>query len=322
MPGLVEYRHRRQQEICEKGTSQDGSCFHDGERVLTTVEDMHERLLMQGEIRPGDYVTRFVLNQMVTTMLDEDPDQRLDPIILWKRAKKILDEAAKKLEKSNQHTNPESDPVGSKKQYYGPIMPTTPPHTPYRPPQAPHGNSSHPHGPPPHRSPYSPSYGTPGRPPPPEQRLGRPGTWHGRNFNPDMAPSSLHGSPSPPVANHRPLGAKPPVDTSSNFQERPELYSTTSDPSNGLRNDHRSFRDCPQPENNIDASFSNFPQSNSMPSQDHRIVIEPPTPTTTKAKIPYLSLESARQTRLDRGALLPEHQNLLNDLQNRDHVSP
>jgi hypothetical protein len=321
MSGLVDYRHQRQQEICERATSQDGICFHDGEKVLGTVKNMHERLLRQGEIRPGDHVTRPVLKQMITDMLDEDPDLRLDAIKMWKKSQKILDEAEKKLEKSNQQINlSESVPVGSNAQYYDPFMPTTPPQTSYGALQASHGNT-HSHGPPPTRSRHSSNYATSGRPPFLEQRLGRSGTWHGHHFISDMASSSLHGSPSPPIANHRSLGPSPPVGTYSDVQERSELHGATFDPSNSLKNDRQSVRDFPPSENNIDASFLNFPQPAPMTFQDNRTPVELPA-LTKKPEKPYLSFESARQIRIQRGTLRREHQDLLNDLKNRDHVSP
>ena len=76
--GLDQYRLQREEEIRDKHTSQDGRCFHDGENILVTVKNMHDRLLKQGEIRPSDHVTGPVLDQMVVYMLEEDPDGRND----------------------------------------------------------------------------------------------------------------------------------------------------------------------------------------------------------------------------------------------------
>lgn len=380
MPGLNDYRHRRQQEICEKGTSQDGSCFHDGEKVLQSVEIMHERLLRRGEIRPGDHVTRPVLDQMVPVMLEEDPDVRHPASALWKRSTKIVDEATKKLIKSNQQTEHASLPVGSNAQYYETVMPTTPPHRVVQPY---HENT---HGAPPHRFRHRLNLGTSGRSSFLEQR--RSGTWHGRNTNPDMTSSPLDGSPSPPIANQQRLGASPPVDIYSDPQERPELYGTTSDQTkdvfeaeilhavrsmpysspNGLRNVHQNVRDLPPPENNVDARFrssgtyveaqlendlqhsklagastgyEHFPiatdttsgQASQRPQSKSQIApsmantpsaaaaVELPA-QTTKPEKPHLSFADAKQIRIERRPLRPEHQGLLNDLKTRDHVSP
>lgn len=100
--GLIEYRDQRAHEILERKTSQDGSCFHDGEKVLTSVQRMHERLLVQGETRPGDFVTKSVLAQIIPCLLDDNPDTRQDALWLWKNSQKILEEAETKQQESRQ----------------------------------------------------------------------------------------------------------------------------------------------------------------------------------------------------------------------------
>lgn len=397
MSGLNDYRRRRQQEIRERRTSQDGCCFHDGEKVLETVKLMHDRLMTKGEIRPGDHVTKPVLDQMIPCTLEEDPDLRHHAMLLWKRSKKIMHEAENKLKTSNQRTNPrESDAVGSNAERYDTVMPITPTHKNV---QVYHENTPHAHGPPPNRSRHSDTVGTLGRPLSLERRLERRSdTWHVTNTTPNMAFSSLDGSPSPPMANHHSLGASPPVEMYSDLQGRPELYGTTPDETvlvlggealpavrslphnsyNGSRNAHQSVRDFPPPENNIDAEsyvalqslpvpfrsngtaleaqrekdpphsnlargsmgYEPFPTATDITSgkasqrpppqspTGPRMANKPPAPPavettaeTGKPQKPFLSYESAKQIRLNRGALLTDHQALLNDLKNRDHVS-
>lgn len=392
MPGLNDYRRRRQQEICERGTSQDGCCFHDGEKVLQTVERMHDLLLTGGVIRPGDHVTKPVLLQMVPVMLEEDPDARHYAINLWKRSAKILTAAANELKSSNQQTNPRES-MGSGVQKNDPIMPVTPPHTNA---QAHHENAPHAHGPPPYRSRHSSNLRISGLPSSFQPRLDRRSdTWHAPNANPNMASSPLDGGPSASIANPWPLGAIPPIHPYSAHQERSELYGTTSDnpiiaeapsavrslpysSSNGLRNEHQNFRQFPPPENNIDArshvekqslpgpfrsndnlepelgidpqnsnlvsasmGYDYFPTATDTtsgkssrrsspnvstvpPMADTPLAPAPvkPPAQTAKPEKPYLSYKRAKEIRLERGALQPEHQALLNDLKHRDHVSP
>ena len=51
--------------------------------------------------------------------------------------------------------------------------------------------------------------------------------------------------------------------------------------------------------------------------------VEPPVPTTKPEmpETPFLSFNDAKKIRVEDGLFLPEHQNLLNNLKNRDHVS-
>ena len=397
MSGLNMYRHQRKQEICERGTTQDGSCFHNGEVVLQTVKDMHQRLLTMGEIRPGDHVTKPVLDHMVRYMLHEDPDMRDDALKLWKNSKRILEEAEKKVEKLYQQIPPrDSYPVGGNSQDYGRIMPTTPPANSHEIGQASHDNTPHAHGPPPKNRPrHSSNNATPGWPPFPEQRLyRRSGTWHvGGNINSDIVSSSLDGNTSPLIGNQQPR-ASPPA------EERPELSGTISNgtpqlleeqrqygnesmpfSSKGLSDEQQSARGFPSTETNADArlsypqplrqsipisfrgngtaigtQFEKAPQHTKSASQSTGYKINqtiaditsdetsqipppqlatipsmtntPPAPTPfelaapmPKPEKPYLSFEEAQKIRVGRGNLRPEHQDLLNALKNRDHVS-
>ena len=109
MAGLTEYRNERQQEVIDKKTSQDGRPFHDGQTTLTIVEQQHDRLLEGREVRPGDYVTKSVLKEMVYSMLSDDPDGRDNAIVLWRRSQKILKKGRTQLEQSEQR---QSFPTG------------------------------------------------------------------------------------------------------------------------------------------------------------------------------------------------------------------
>ena len=99
--GLADYRDQRKRKTYEKGTLQDGSCFHDGEKILKTVDDMHNRLLRGDKVRSEDHVTIPVLDNLVTFMLEEKPEGRLDAVQLWIRSQKILDKVKLELQESN-----------------------------------------------------------------------------------------------------------------------------------------------------------------------------------------------------------------------------
>lgn len=390
--GLNNYRHQRKQEICERGTTQDGSCFHyDGEGVLDAVKGMHHRLLTMGEIRPGDHVTKFVLDHMVTYMLHEDPDMRDDAVKLWKKSKKAVEEAEKKMEKFRQQFN-----RGGNTQDNGRITPITPPHGSSEGGQESLGNTPHASGPPPTTRPRHSSNIMVS--PAPEPRIGRRSdTWHGgRSVDPDIAPRSLDESPSPSIAN-RPVVASPPVEerpelssTASNeitmVAEEPYPYANGSNPSSsrGFNDEHDSARDFspsgttararfslpPQTRMSVPISFrgngtaigtqvENAPnysrsdtESMSYPNNhtatdvpSYHISHQPPAilatsqsmtnmpPTSAPTELPvppikpekpekpFLSFDEAKKIRVERRVLSPEHQALLNDLKNRDHVS-
>lgn len=186
--------------------------------------------MTRGEVRPGDHITKPVLDHMVRNMLDEDPDYRDDALKLWKTSKKILEEAEMKLEKFYHPINPrESYPAGRNAPDYGRVMPVTPPHAPHEIGQTSINNTPHDHGPPPKNRPRgSSNNAVSGWPQAPEQRvpeqmLGRRSdTWHGgRNVDSGNASRSLDESPSLSIIN-QPLMASPPL------EERSELYGTTS----------------------------------------------------------------------------------------------
>lgn len=230
--GVLDYRQRRQQEIYKNGTLQDGYCFHDGEKLLETVENMHNRLLRRGEVRPGDHVTKPVLDQMVTSMLEEDPEGRQNTIWLWKRSQKILREAQSELEKLRQQTLPRQvDSMNNNAQFYGLSKPETPSSTSHESAQ-PYNGNSHAYGPPPNYPRYNSNLQLPSQSPSVKGIVKkRSDTWHENSTKPDMALGPLHGSPSPPIAIRQPLQAIPPLDMSSASQERTETRATASDES-------------------------------------------------------------------------------------------
>lgn len=376
---LNQYRHQRKQEICERGTTQDGSCFHDGEVVLRTVKDMHQRLLTMGEIRPGDHVTGPILGHMVEYMLDDDVETRDDALRLWKKSKKILEEAETKVKRLTQQTKPiDSDPVGGNSQDYGGTMPNTPPGISRESGQVSHENTPHKEGPPPriHLRNISNNI-TPGRPSFSEFGPGRRSdTWHGgRNRNSDMRLSPFNENAPPSILNP-PLRASPPA------EERPELYGMTTDEtgkvfdgpnsfagemmrssSNPSRNGYQSFyepesqpgpsynhgsapeihsEEAPQRPNLAGEStrYENSPTAieitpgKAMQRPPPNTATSPPMVTTppalppvelavstTKPEKPRLSFDEAKKIRVRHGSLQSKHQNLLNDLKDRDHVS-
>jgi hypothetical protein len=227
---LIEYRTQRKHEIYDKRSLQDGSCFHDGEKVLKTVEDMHDRLLKKGEIRPRDYVTGPVLDQMVTSMLEEDPDGRQNAIWLGKRFQKILREAQQKLEESApQGPSQQERSVSQKDPFLDLRIPDAPPRTLHGAAQL-YNGSSLPHGPPPNDPKYSSHALLPERTPSVRQRANRGSeTCQDRTNTPGMAPGTVHGYSSSSVASYRPIQSSPPLAMCLDSQKHSEPLSTTSD---------------------------------------------------------------------------------------------
>lgn len=222
--GLNEYRLQREREIRAKRTSQDGRCFHDGEKILETVKNMHDRLLKQGEIRPSDHVTGPVLDQMVVYMLEEDPDGRNDANWHHKKGERILKAAKEKL------SSPSFDPK----------LPMAPVQNPNKAGQY-LQSVTHPHGPPPNLPRYSPTPGI-------------------RRYSTNQGEASQNSPPETPTYS--------PMATTTDAVGSAELAARTKKP-----------------------------------------------------EIPYLSFTDAKRLRDSRRALLPEDENLLNDLKCRDHVN-
>lgn len=342
--GLVEYRDQRKQEICKKDTLQDGCCFHDGEKVLEAVEAMHDRLLKKGEVRPGDHVTIPIVDQMITSMLMEDPDGRQNAIWLWKRWLKISTEAQSKLKESNHQST--SREVSSMVQYMQNFSLNTQ-EAPLRDihgAPVPYNGSSHPHGPPPNLLQYMSNPQTPGRLSSIKKTpTKRSDTWHDHSTKLDMTSGSVNGSPSPPIVTRQPLGASPSPETYPGFQEQADIYGTPSEesaiededtlqavnqlshsPPNGLR---PRLESNPQHSTIIspgEANQKSPPKTPPVLPKANRAVEEtaPETsPQEIKPEKPYLSYKEARGIRETRFPLPRRSQDLLNDLKNRDHVS-
>jgi hypothetical protein len=72
----------------------DGGCFHDGEKALLSVSNMHYTVF--DNVRTSDHVTRSVIKKMVDEMLDEVA-VRPTAIQLWSKSHKILVDAEKNL---------------------------------------------------------------------------------------------------------------------------------------------------------------------------------------------------------------------------------
>jgi hypothetical protein len=104
--GLEEYRKRRQDETKQIHNFKDGGCFHDGQKVLQSVDRVHEEVF--DNVRISDHVTKSVVKKMIADMLDE-VDIRPNTMQLWKRSQRILRDAEKDL-KSTKNTQQETDP--------------------------------------------------------------------------------------------------------------------------------------------------------------------------------------------------------------------
>ena len=97
MLGTVDdYRARRLAETANVDDFRDGAAFHDSEKVLQAVTDMHEYLM--GSSRHCDYVTAEVLKQMVGAMLETLPEDRPKAQALYRMSERILRDARKRIQ--------------------------------------------------------------------------------------------------------------------------------------------------------------------------------------------------------------------------------
>ena len=231
--GLNEYRDQRQQEVQGNSNLQDGSSFHDGRKVLRTVKAVHNRL-SKTEVRPGHHITKYVLDEMVTEMLEEDPEVRPNAMWLWKKSRKLLNEARLELEESRQPQSPRrTDSAFDQSQSLGQDLPAAPPHT--------SNNIVHPfsenadaYGPPPNLPQYSSNLQISG---PPSSGKGtseiRSDAWNEHATRTDMTPqvttamkpgeTSLNAPSKPPHAapTANATATEPP--TSKTKLEKPHL---------------------------------------------------------------------------------------------------
>ena len=239
MAGLTEYRNQRQQEVAGRNTRQDGRPFHnDGQETLATVQQMHERLLERGEVRPGDYVTKLVIKEMVYSMLCDDPDGRDNAILLWKKSQRILGKGQKQIEKVDQRQRP---PIGnhaiSDPQAFDQHEPEKSSEVSYIAAKQLNG-PSHVHGPPPFDPRYSSSIQSNGQSVLQQQHQQhqqqqqpfkkRSETWHDPSSTRVIAPG-LHSTGLPsPASPHQLAGASTPPANYTGSRERKDTRATIS----------------------------------------------------------------------------------------------
>ena len=94
---LLEYRRRRGNETEKIKSFRDGNCFHDGEKVLTIVKEIHKTL--PADVRVCDHVTRRIVN-MVTDEMLIPWIYRSNALALCHRTQGILRKAEDQLENS------------------------------------------------------------------------------------------------------------------------------------------------------------------------------------------------------------------------------
>lgn len=188
---------------------------------------MHERLLNEeGEVRPGDHITKPVIKDMVCSMLSDDPDGRENAIVLWKRSQKILVKGQKQLEKIGQQQSP---PIGN---YVVGNLQASDQRAAETSEQI--NGQSHVHGPPPFDPRYSSSFQSNGRSYSPQQPLKkRSDTWHDPSSTRRIT-SGLHiMSPSSPTSPHQFARTSSPPDNYSVNREqidtRPTIAEETTD---------------------------------------------------------------------------------------------
>lgn len=97
-----EYRRRRRREFKEK-TSTDGECFHDGSKLLVTVDQIHAETLLNRRV--SDYVTPSVLEQLVPRMMIVDGSRPTAKFIFEDSKRTIKKAKAKGDERTNKVTH-------------------------------------------------------------------------------------------------------------------------------------------------------------------------------------------------------------------------
>ena len=126
-PGLQEYRRRRKMETEHIPLLKDCDCFHDGEKPLATVTNLHRTLT--DDCRTSDHVTAAALNSIINETLVAS-DKRLPARILYSRSQEIIVKAEAKLGKSvaNRSSSGTHSRSGSRDIIYD--RPKTPPQVP------------------------------------------------------------------------------------------------------------------------------------------------------------------------------------------------
>ena len=93
---VLEYRRRRASEARRSIGNEHGSLFHDGNTALDTVVDIHKQISIQQESNVDDHITIKVL-ELVSDMLQEDPDARPTTRQLSNRCHRLVRHAQEKL---------------------------------------------------------------------------------------------------------------------------------------------------------------------------------------------------------------------------------
>ena len=69
LKGLKEYRRRREQEIRQISRFRDDDCFHNGQKPLDTVLELHESLAKDS--RQSDFATGPIVDMLIKAMMQE-----------------------------------------------------------------------------------------------------------------------------------------------------------------------------------------------------------------------------------------------------------
>lgn len=147
--GVIQYRNERKDEISKIAEFQDADCFHDGSKVLLAVRESHRTSTTN--LRTEDYITKVVVDRMITDMLEVAP-ARPTAANLWYKSKGIVSEARNQLQLA---TYPSGDRRPSRSglnlsrsrtvpEHTLPSPPVPPPH--FSPPDSPNFERSHQRG--------------------------------------------------------------------------------------------------------------------------------------------------------------------------------
>ena len=349
---LGQYRKDRSHEIAGNRTSQDGACFHDGERILETVNQIHNRLRDNGEIRASDHITKQILDRIIPLSLVEEATARIFSLGLWGQCQKILEEARKKAKASPVAREAEATIERIEPSMASQPLLSSPPSQEI---SGQHSAALGKYGSPPHDPQYSSNSSSLDRGPSLKVRsVKRSSTApQGRQ---DNGSSASHGRLSFVKTSHQPLNRSPPI------QEDPEdgMALTTPDvddyPEETLAIHQGNLMHAEKhlggyPQNQAPRPYSGIMEPSHLPLRDRPVSSVHGTPpraarvfsndpvndyerplsqdtpaarrplSQPKAVKEWLSFEAAKEIRDNRGKLEPKYENLLNNLKGRDHVS-
>ena len=349
---LKQYRKDRSQEIASNCTTQDGACFHDGERVLEAVNKIHDRLRDKGEIRASDHITKRVLDRIIPWSLVEEPTARSFSLGLWDQCRKILEEAREKAERAPAVRD--AEPLIRRT---GTSMVDRPQFNSLPPQEisVKHSAALGKYGPPPYDPQYASDSSSIERGPSLKARSVKRSSTAPQGGQ-DNGSSARHGPLSFINTSHQPLNRSPPIreesedgivpttpdvddypkDTSAMHQDNfthadkhmgGYTQNQASHPYSGtMDSSHIAFRDRP-----MSSSRGTPPRAGRVVSNgsinDHERPLSQDTTVTRrplsqpKAVKEWLSFEAAKDIRDHRGKLEPKYENLLVHLKGRDHVS-